>query len=1131
MIALLGLDTTNNSDTPSEIIEAALPPKHNANNINNKILDGIVSSTHDNMERIVDETSERTADISSNSTPPFFTAVDEQYLHNGRVIRELSHRILSRNIAQSNVIIVSPNFHATHVFTNNNSAQKSDNHSMEQLYYPAKIALEQGHTTHLLSTSTNFNNGWYSSSGGQVAYNSTSVGWVLLAYFSTQQNLDPTIRQNDPSRTTTIDHILSPELASVWLQQTTITYLVFPIRATATIPLSSILEHDDKFEYEMDYIRDKTVETGGLTAAKTLLDSNYKLQLLSSSHHFDMLDGNANIEKAYDYGPNHLFQSVKALRRFLYERVTRVLQKEVNHMRQQYLHHHRHQESSQPKNLVNQILEVHFHSLIFATQGLDLAIPSRSSYTDVSNHKECKGKARCDPKLNPRALNDTIFLECPKRHQGIDVQFVNEDDISGLRIGGTLPKFVERVRNRRVLERTDFEKKYGIMIDIDEKWLTDKVVNTSDVEVWLGSKHPSDAEAACVKLYKNAIHPRVSCSTRILPTKGVTSNTSKQLSDRPNLLLIMIDPLSRQQLRRSLPNTWALLELLGYTNFQRYTSVGNNSGPNQAALYSGMPLDGRDGIRAANNTKRKWLWDRLNDAGYVTLKAEDGCISNSNMVQSISPQTHHGKQLHEMFCFSYDRPNCLGEKLAAEHLVDYTRQFINTYNRGDENESDQARPWAAFISFIDSHEDSLTLISYLDDLLVNFLQDIPMSKNTMILFTSDHGLHYGPTFASSNGEIERAQPLLYMRMPTFKNNQLHKNEQKFTTAYDVHETLIEVLLGGETDKSSTERSNKLGLSLLKPLPESRRKCSTTSSIPSHFCPLVDGGNEKPAEQCNFMMDPPSIFSFYSDIPQTNRPKWPDHCPVRRNHDMNGKDIPCLCSTNQRTWFDCSRISRDDVRRGIDYNTEHFSLRSCGHQHDLDHSLELNIHVKKNEQLVRTRTAHAEDTKKLLDGTYDANEVRASFDAQPNIVFLEIDSVSLSFSERHFPKTWSLLHEHKIILNQGDATCPTGWCAGMFNKTSVGKLYALWRFFCLCFVNLSLNFIFSPCLCEKLVKVRLLTNWLPSLVASNMMTKKKNCITIKMAHKLIAHYLVSILLVLTKKQAFIMIIGSLMLLNV
>lgn len=108
------------------------------------------------------------------------------------------------------------------------------------------------------------------------------------------------------------------------------------------------------------------------------------------------------------------------------------------------------------------------------------------------------------------------------------------------------------------------------------------------------------------------------------------------------------------------------------------------------------------------------------------------------MVQSIQPQTHHGKQLHEMFCFSFDRPNCLGGQLAAEHLIDYALQFVNTYNRKDDNSSPQAKPWAAFLSFIDSHEDSLTLISYLDGLLLNFLQQIP-TKNTMILFLSDHG--------------------------------------------------------------------------------------------------------------------------------------------------------------------------------------------------------------------------------------------------------------------------------------------------------------------------------------------------------------------------------------------------------
>jgi len=576
------------------------------------------------------------------------------------------------------------------------------------------------------------------------------------------------------------------------------------------------------------------------------------------------------------------------------------------------------------------------------------------------------------------------------------------------------------------------------MIDIKGKWLTNKVANNSDIELWLGDKDPSKAEAVCVKLYKMAIRPRVHCTTRVIPT---TNKPITQQSGRPNLLLIMIDPLSKQQLRRSLPNTWALLELLGYQHFPKFVAVGNNSGPNQAALYSGMPLDdGRQGIKtsSSNNAKRIWLWDRLNGAGYITMKAENGCISNSNMVQSISPQTHHGQQLHEMFCQSYDRPNCLGSKLAAEHLIDYTRQFINTYDRGNDQPTNHTKspPWAAFVSFIDSHEDTLTLISYLDNLLVNFLQDVPMN-NTYILFMSDHGLHYGPAFASRSGETERAQPLLYMRLPTFKKNQLHQNQQKFTTAFDVHATLVDILLGGNPE---IVKGNELGVSLLMPLPQERNKCSTTRAIPSSFCPLVDdSARDSHAQgQCEFMRDPPSLFSFFSSIPQMNRPHWPEKCPIRKNHDRNVHTSSCLCATNVRDWFDCSNIPRSEFRKGIDYNAEQYSLRSCGYEHDADQSLEFDIHVKRNEQVVIASLAASEKTKKRLSQQthISKDEINASFDTRPNIIFLEIDSVSLSFSERHFPKTWSLLQQHNIVSDQDSPSCPTGWCAGVFNQSSV-----------------------------------------------------------------------------------------------
>ena len=280
-----------------------------------------------------------------------------------------------------------------------------------------------------------------------------------------------------------------------------------------------------------------------------------------------------------------------------------------------------------------------------------------------------------------------------------------------------------------------------------------------------------------------------------------------------------------------------------------------------------------------------------------------------------------------------------------------------------------------------------------------------------------------------------------MRLPTFKKDQLHQNQQKSTTPYDVHETILHVLLGDRDDTSIVENNNKLGTSLLTPLPQSRYQCTTTPGIPPGFCSLMKEKQTNP-NQCTFMKDPPSLFSFFSDIPHYNRPHWPNHCPIRQNHDINSDAIPnkpCLCATNHRNWFDCSNISRDEFRLGIN-NTEQFSLRSCGHQHDLDQSLELNIHVKKNEQVVQEQTTLAKSTMHRLAGTqHSEDNIKVSFDSQPNIIFLEIDSVSLSYAERHFPKTMSLLSKHKIVSDdKGASTCPSGWCASMFNQTSVGK---------------------------------------------------------------------------------------------
>lgn len=895
---------------------------------------------------------------NATSYPESFQAkVDEQWLHGGRVIRELSHRVLKRSISQSNVVILSPRFSSVEVVARDDS-------SVEAHYYTANVAIEQGHRTHLLPASTILSEGWQGSD---------SVGWILLAYIAT-----------DVPGVPSIDEILSFQRATSWLEQTTITYIVFPVSAKASLPLESLLGN---FEYDIDLTRDLSVEMVGLGAAGTLMRSSYKIQLLSSSHHFDWRPSGDETE--FNYGPNSFFHTVKSLHRFLYHQVSRAMQVELKHMKGKFAGN-------------SSMLEVEVHSLLFATQGLDLAIPSRSSYTDVVKHNNCvdsqgRRKQRCDPKLNARALNESIFLQCPERHGGTRIQlFGSRDDPLKIQLHKLDPNQKnDSLRRRRVSERTAIEKRHGVVVDVNNNWL--KEWEAEHIEIWSSSSDPDQAEAACVNANREGILPRVDCATRIVQIEETELKPLESPSSNPNLLVIMIDPLSRYQLRRSLPNTWAILKLLGFVDFERYTAVGNNSGPNQAALYSGRPIDSRDGIKSSG--KRSWLWDRLKSKGYITMKAEDGCVRNSNMVQSIQPRTHHGRQLHEFFCFSFDRPNCLGSKMAAEHLIEYTQQFIDAYEG-------ISRPWAAFVSFVDSHEDTLTLASYLDGMLAEFVQSIP--RNTVVLFTSDHGLHYGPPFSARAGEVERSQPLLMMKMPTFqKFNVLTKNADKYTTPFDAHETLSQALLG---ERGQTE----YGLSLLDPLPAVRNDCTLVSSIPASFCALVAPPNGDREPQCRFMAEPPSVFSYFADIPLNNRPRWPKACPLAKKRLASQSD--CLCASDKKDWHRCSS--------GDETSQDNYSLRSCG-QHDLDSSLEVKIHVKREEELAESRRKLAAHTENQLG--LDSSH------SQPNILFIEVDSVSLAASERHFRKTWSLLKQYAI---GGDGSCQSEWCAAAFNQTSV-----------------------------------------------------------------------------------------------
>ena len=90
----------------------------------------------------------------------------------------------------------------------------------------------------------------------------------------------------------------------------------------------------------------------------------------------------------------------------------------------------------------------------------------------------------------------------------------------------------------------------------------------------------------------------------------------KRLKDKtlaPNIVVLLLDAVARQQLHRALPLTTAVLQRPEWIGFERYSLTGANSGPNQFALYTGQELHGRN-LTSSNNTA-VMLWTRLKDEG------------------------------------------------------------------------------------------------------------------------------------------------------------------------------------------------------------------------------------------------------------------------------------------------------------------------------------------------------------------------------------------------------------------------------------------------------------------------------------------------------------------------------------
>ena len=267
-----------------------------------------------------------------------------QRLHNGRTVRDMLQRVLSRRIASSNVLVITP----TKV---TDLISKFENGPGQAVY---DKAVQEKHSVHYLDSGRDeldLDHWWRSE------HNYEQQNWFLFTFITVtppnnilgngvydggngNEMKAAVLPNGDKTRNASVDKIFSS--ADVFLSEATLTYLVFEV--TVTAPSSSF---DGLSLLTVGGSAGDSYSVDGREALSALFERKYKVQLLASTH----------ILK--DWVPNSLLTNKNV--DLFFATAADMLQSQSDGS---------------------------FHAYIFATQGLDLAIPSQSNILDYESSFE-----------------------------------------------------------------------------------------------------------------------------------------------------------------------------------------------------------------------------------------------------------------------------------------------------------------------------------------------------------------------------------------------------------------------------------------------------------------------------------------------------------------------------------------------------------------------------------------------------------------------------------------------------------------------------------------------------------------------------------------------------------------------
>ena len=387
---------------------------------------------------------------------------------------------------------------------------------------------------------------------------------------------------------------------------------------------------------------------------------------------------------------------------------------------------------------------------------------------------------------------------------------------------------------------------FNNIVDMDNKEILDKYFNNKLPEIEIDfSDNDKPKLIIDVKFNKSLSNER-----------KLLERNSEPYSN--NILLLYIDSLSRANAIRQLKKTMNFFQ-----KFMPYKGGFNKKYPSEKFhsfqffkyhSFKGMTWENYPFLfygQKKENLKKNLITKYLKKNGYITCNVHDYCdIENTITGHNISLEEIYDHQY--LSCDPNQRDisvniiRCLYGKQNIEYFLNYIEQFWRKYKNN--------RKYSLLLTNY-GHEGTLDVIKYIDKIIADFLYKLfedNLLKDTSILLLSDHGVGMPSVYYLYDFyKIELHLPSFFIIINDRKNISyerqykfIQENQQTFITAFDIYNTLGNIIYGDQyfniSNKTLEKDSPKsdLGISLFDKINSKERfpkKYFNYSSMVMNVC--------------------------------------------------------------------------------------------------------------------------------------------------------------------------------------------------------------------------------------------------------------------------------------------------------